>query len=212
MPVTFLPLLGAQAAEVDDFRRQMDVAGCVFDFTVRRLAVGDVPTQVDHRALLELLFGEMQDSVDIQRQQFLKERADVLGERATHDVALARAEPWEVSGLRKAMACRPGDRIEFTDPTMTVSRAEWLFQAFDDPPYSARCAPGMFMDFCRLTGLWPDPGLQVLDWVGDVHQEPERSEWSDYFDPGKEWWGGWCLTVWNPAHRTLAALMASATD
>jgi hypothetical protein len=52
----------------------------------------------------------------------------------------------------------------------------------------------------------------VRDWVGDPQREPGRSAWSPYFDDGKEWWGIWCLTVWNPRRRTLSAMMASQTD
>ena len=52
----------------------------------------------------------------------------------------------------------------------------------------------------------------VLDWVGDVDAHPERSDWSNYFDAGKEWWGIWCTTIWNPSTRTLAAIAASSTD
>ena len=43
-------------------------------------------------------------------------------------------------------------------------------------------------------------------------REPERSTWSAYFEDGKEWWGIWCFTVWNPRRGTLAAVMASTTD
>ena len=106
----------------------------------------------------------------------------------------------------------PGTRIPVTRPTASVTPFEWLFQAFDDPPYGARCEPGLFADFCRTVGLLPHQGIEVLDWVGNPETEPERSEWSDCFDDGKEWWGIWCLTVWNPQQRTLAALVASATD
>ncbi|WP_167659284.1 hypothetical protein [Pseudomonas fluorescens] len=34
----------------------------------------------------------------------------------------------------------------------------------------------------------------------------------DYFDDGPEWWGVWCLSIWNPKRGTLAVLAASTTD
>jgi hypothetical protein len=67
-------------------------------------------------------------------------------------------------------------------------------------------------EFCAAVGLLPNHDIEVLDWVGDPLMEPERSNWSKYFEDGKEWWGIWCLTVWNPRRQTLAALIASSTD
>ncbi len=89
--------------------------------------------------------------------------------------------------------------------------------SFDDPPYGLRLKGTeahrtLFPWFCRLTGLLPDQDIQVLDWVGYPDRDPACSDWSPYFDDGKEWSGIWCFTVWNPRSRTLAAIAASATD
>lgn len=38
------------------------------------------------------------------------------------------------------------------------------------------------------------------------------TDWSTYFDPGKEWWGSFCWTVHNLEAGHVVALFASATD
>ena len=176
-------------------RQRMDATGCVFDFAVRRVAPGHTVVEADHRAVLGALFEPMHG-----------------GAAWTCDLPRARATRWDAACVTDATAFAPGWRIGFDRAPASVSPFEHLFQAFDDPPYTARCEPGLFADFCSAVGLLPGQGIEVLDWVGDPEREPERSAWSDYFDAGREWWGIWCLTVWNPRRRTLAALAASTTD
>lgn len=91
-----------------------------------------------------------------------------------------------------------------------------LFYAFSDPPYgtdwSDAQAEQQFKLWLDYVGLDGSAGVQAMDWVGDPDANPGRSGWSTYFDDGKEWWGIWCLTVWNPKKHTLAVIVASATD
>ena len=74
-------------------------------------------------------------------------------------------------------------------------------------------------DLLDVLGLDPEQQPQVINWVGNLELDcqapdmgPHLLPWSDYFDEGLEWWGVWCLTVWNPVRRTLSVLAASATD
>lgn len=91
-----------------------------------------------------------------------------------------------------------------------------LFHAFRDPPYGTSWtdsdAQENFVKWLKLLGADRTNNLCVLDWVGDPDQNPGRSGWSTYFDSGKEWWGIWCLTIWNPARNTISVLVASQTD
>ena len=113
------------------------------------------------------------------------------------DVDLARAHPRRLSaGEVRALAERSGA----------------LRQAFLDPPYRTKLEAKDFRDWLAMLHVLPDEELDVVDWVGNPDQEPARSTWSDYFDAGKEWWGIWCLTVFNPARRTLCVIAASTTD
>ena len=61
-------------------------------------------------------------------------------------------------------------------------------------------------DFARFNAdLFPKgtDQLEVYEWTTD---------WSDYFDDGREWWGTLCLTVYDKALSRFVVIMASATD
>lgn len=214
-PTMPAPLPMWQARQVNAVRERMDAARCVFDFTVRQMPVGRSVGEAQHRAVLSCLFDEVDALYEQRHREFLAshpEHADSPAWQPNHDVAQARPSPWPWGDAGDARAFRPGQRVHFSRNPAHVNPFEWLFQAFDDPPYKADCPPDLFADFCDVVGLLPGKGVQVFDWVGDPDQEPHRSTWSPYFEAGKEWWGIWCLTIWNPRRRTLAALAASTTD
>lgn len=61
-------------------------------------------------------------------------------------------------------------------------------------------------DFERLNdALFPRgrDRLEAFKW---------STEWSDYFEEGREWWGTLCVTVYDGAMDRFAVIMASATD
>lgn len=61
-------------------------------------------------------------------------------------------------------------------------------------------------DFAKVNAaLFPNgtEGLEVYEWSTD---------WSEYFDEGHEWWGAFCLTVYDRTLERFAVIMASATD
>ena len=80
--------------------------------------------------------------------------------------------------------------------------------AFLDPPYSFMCGKtifekgNFFLDFCRL--LFTDISqIEVYKWSTDS---------SNYFDAGKEWWGAFFWTVYNPYQDWYIGIIASTTD
>ena len=80
--------------------------------------------------------------------------------------------------------------------------------AFLDPPYSFMCGKtifekgNFFLDFCRL--LFTDISqIEVYKWSTDS---------SNYFDAGKEWWGAFFWTVYNPYWNRYIGILASTTD
>ena len=80
--------------------------------------------------------------------------------------------------------------------------------AFLDPPYSFMCGKtifekgNFFLDFCRL--LFTDISqTEVYMWSTDS---------SNYFDAGKEWWGAFFWTVYNPYWDRYIGIIASETD
>lgn len=75
--------------------------------------------------------------------------------------------------------------------------------AFLHPPYDVGYSED---DFNRINAaLFPNgtDGLEVFEWSTD---------WSDYFDDGREWWGTMCLTVYDRSLDRFVAIFASATD
>ena len=80
--------------------------------------------------------------------------------------------------------------------------------AFLDPPYSFMSGKtifekgNFFLDFCRL--LFTDISqIEVYKWSTDS---------SNYFDIGKEWWGSFFWTVYNPYWDRYIGILASTTD
>ena len=75
--------------------------------------------------------------------------------------------------------------------------------AFLEPPYPNNYTNA---DFNRINSvLFPKgtDGLEVFNWTTD---------WSEYFDEGREWWGTLCLTVYDKNLDRFVVIMASATD
>lgn len=180
-------------------RERLDQAHCVFDFVVLTVAPTACPGEAEHRMALQLLF----DGILAREKQL---RAKVTEgrrkyERKIHqpdlspDLKSARAEPLDESA-RKSLGSLDGP----------------LFRAFKHPPYGADVNETDFREWLQVLRLYPDEEMVVLDWVGDFQDDPQRSAWSRYFNAGKEWWGIWCLTLYNPRRQTLSALAASATD
>lgn len=96
---------------------------------------------------------------------------------------------------------------------------ETLSYNFCNPPYGLRGLTGeeaiaLWRDFCFLTGLIKADEPVITDWIR--HQVYSRTlethPFSNYFDDGLDWWGVWCLTVFNPNNKTLAVIVASASD
>ena len=58
---------------------------------------------------------------------------------------------------------------------------------------------------CVNSALFPNGTghLEVYKWSTD---------WSEYFDDGREWWGTLCLTVYDKSLDRFAVILASATD
>jgi len=211
-----------EEAEAQALRDTLRRVGSAFEFVVCQVAEdAEGPGEAaHHRAVLRLLCDEIVADYDDYRRMVIARdpsRATVFGPSLAFDVDAARATPLDASAVIAAKRFGPQHRVLYRNDPAQVPWFERFCQAFGDPPYTLRVADeaeraALFPRFCECTGMLPDEDITVLDWVGDPEQEPERSAWSSYFDEGKEWWGIWCLTVWNPRRRTLSAMMASQTD
>ena len=94
--------------------------------------------------------------------------------------------------------------------TMTEEdlKKEAFAYAFFQPRFSFMCRQSnfekgnFFLDFCRL--LFTDISqIEVYMWSTDS---------SNYFDAGKEWWGAFFWTVYNPYWDRYIGIVASTTD
>lgn len=215
------PLAPLEEAEAQALRDTLRRVGSAFEFVVCRVPEGvDEAGEAHHRAVLRLLCDDIVAECDDYRRTTIARDpslADAFGPRLAFDVDAARATPRDAAAVVAAERFAPLHRVSYQRDPAQVSWFEWLCQAFGDPPYTLDVADeaeraSLFPRFCACTGMLPGEGIAVHDWVGDPEREPGRSAWSPYFDDGKEWWGIWCLTVWNPRRRTLAAMMASQTD
>ncbi|WP_404939256.1 hypothetical protein P7C00_12525 [Pseudomonas sp. JDS08PS003] len=196
-------------------RQQLQAAFCVFDFVRLTVEPGVEVNQALHRQGLQYLYQHLMAS---RREALEKLRqdpryADVGEPQLRWEAERALPEVLSQEQVRQ-LVC---ENLEQQDLA--------LYRAFRQPPYGlhfpggaeqARQVYGQWLD---LLGLDPEQQPQVINWVGNLELDcqapdmgPHLQPWSEYFDEGLEWWGVWCLTVWNPERRTLSVLAASATD
>jgi len=82
-------------------------------------------------------------------------------------------------------------------------RGENYRGAFLYPPHGGAYSD---QDFDRVNAVLFPHGtdrLEVYEWTTD---------WSEYFDEGREWWGALCYTVYDRSLDRFIVIMASATD
>jgi len=183
---------------LQELRSHLEQAGCVFDFRVLTLDPTATPGEAEHRRALQLLFETINERARLWRLELIAKDSRYAKQSwpdLEPDLAAARPQPLILEAVRE-LAREDGA----------------LCRAFRDPPYGTQLQVADFREWLQALRLYPDESLQVFDWVGDGDAEPHRSNWSSYFDDGKEWWGIWCITLYNPRRRTLSALAASATD
>jgi hypothetical protein len=203
--------------KVESLLERMDDAGCVFNFVVL-LAENHVKVdESTHRQALVRL-----------HEKLMKESWDWHNELIKNPEYANPGDPaisWE---LDKAVATIL-DEEEIHNLVLTEEYVRGplaLYGYFREPPYGTKFKGGepeaqeLFHEWRQTLGLEEQDGLVVINWVKGFKREwldnddaiPGRESWSDYFDAGLEWWGVWCLTIWNPQRRTLSALIASTTD
>lgn len=191
-----------EQARSESLRARMDAAGCVFQF---------VALQTDSAL-------EADETLRRQAQHHL------------HNRLLEHTLAWHSQLLKNPQnADLPEPEIDWATecaiarlvPTSELTALEAsLYGAFRRPPYNTKFAGGeqeameVFQEWIELLGLIEADQPQVIDWVSNLAMDYENGKepWSHYFDEGLEWWGVWCLTIWNPRSRTLSALIASTTD
>lgn len=196
-------------------RQRMEQAGCAFDFLVLAPEASETVDEALHRQAVGLLFQH------IKAQWLERHRQLTLDPRYTE--AAPPAMDWDLSkAVAKTLNRDEVARLMGGDKDDQHIYA--LYAAFCDPPYGTRFTDdtpqALFKEWLDLLGLEDGTDVVVLSWVDNFNfnwtasdeHDPAREPWSDYFEDGLEWWGVWCLSIWNPKRRTLAVLAASTTD
>jgi len=196
---------------------RMEEAGCVFNFIVFQLDPGIVVDELVHRQALIGL-----------HEQLMKEAWDWHSNLIKDPRYESDGDPeisWE---LEKAVATPLSDN-ELSNLMLVegcVREGLALYGHFREPPYGTKFKGGepeaqeLFHEWRNAIGLVEDSGVSAINWVKGINTTwidcedaiPGRESWSNYFDSGLEWWGIWCMTIWNPEQRTISALIASTTD
>jgi len=198
-------------------RQRMEEAGCAFEFIVLAPEAGEVITPAHHRQAVDQLFLAIRHLwLERHRQMILDPcYADIAPPEMRWDLDKARAKSLNRQEIGQLMRT---DREAHNPPSFA------LYEAFCEPPYGTRFGDGhsqvLFREWLDLLGLEAGVEVEVLNWVDNFNlnwlasdePDPARDPWSDYFDDGLEWWGVWCLSIWNPRRRTLSVLAASTTD
>lgn len=196
---------------------RMEEAGCVFEFVVFQLEPGILVNELVHRQALVGL-----------HEQLMKEAWDWYSNLIKDPRYESNANPeisWE---LEKAVATPLSD-----DELNNLMQVEGyvrgplaLYGHFREPPYGTQFKGGepeaqeLFHEWRNAIGLVENNGVSTINWVKGINTTwidcedaiSGRESWSNYFDSGLEWWGIWCMTIWNPERRTISALIASTTD
>jgi len=196
---------------------RMDDAGCVFNFIVFELeSEVIVDESVHRRALVGLHKQLMSEALDGHAQ--LIKNPEYAGNSAPEI-------SWE---LEKAVPTLLSDE-ELKNLMLTEDYVRGplaLYGHFREPPYGTKFKGGereaqeLFHEWRIAIGLEENSGVTAINWVKGINTTwvdredaiPGRESWSNYFDSGLEWWGIWCMTIWNPERRTISALIASTTD
>ncbi|CDF96466.1 MULTISPECIES: hypothetical protein [unclassified Pseudomonas] len=198
-------------------RQRMEEAGCAFEFIVLAPEAGEVITPAHHRQAVDQLFLAIRHLwLERHRQMILDPRyADIAPPEMRWDLDKARVKSLNRQEIGQLMRT---DREAHNPPSFA------LYEAFCEPPYGTRFGDGhsqvLFREWLDLLGLEVGVEVEVLNWVDNFNlnwlasdePDPARDPWSDYFDDGLEWWGVWCLSIWNHRRRTLSVLAASTTD
>jgi hypothetical protein len=196
---------------------RMDDAGCVFNFVVLRPEINVTVDESIHRQALIRL-----------HEKLMKDLWDWHNDLIKNPEYINPVDPAISWDLEKAVATVLS-RKEILNLILVedYERGPLAFYgSFREPPYRTEFKGGeleaqaLFREWCQALGLEEQDDVVVINWVKGFKREwvnnsdaiPGRESWSDYFNEGLEWWGVWCLTIWNPKRRTLSALIASTTD
>jgi hypothetical protein len=196
---------------------RMDDAGCVFNFVVLRPEINVTVDESIHRQALIRLHKKLMKNLWDWHNDLIKnpEYINPVDPAISWDLEKAVATVLSRKEIHNLILVEDYERGPLA-----------FYGSFREPPYRTEFKGGeleaqaLFREWCQALGLEEQDDVVVINWVKGFKREwvnksdaiPGRESWSNYFNEGLEWWGVWCLTIWNPKRRTLSALIASTTD
>lgn len=156
---------------------------CIIDYYFYD-SIDEYKGEITHRQALEAAIKELIDKYEIEFDYDIqKAEAAIIDSKTLFEVP-------------ESLVCEnegKGEKIPY-----------WY--AFLNPPNAPYPESFKPSDFERINfALFPNGRneLEAFDWSTD---------WSDYFDDGKEWWGTICSTVYDKSLKRIVVIMASVTD
>jgi len=212
--------------EAEAVLRRCDEVGVVLDFICLSPDAGEQGELSHRRAALaaaaeacrrhaDAVESTVADAPDVRERELLArtaprvraevERIDGLDPEALDGRRISSAEFFGSGDVSAGLVPDPdehysmfGDELDFT-------------RAFCDPPYglhgkyerlSRSELVELFDTVVREVLRGPDDSSEIWSW---------STNWSDYFAPGREWWGTACWTI-DTGDDSIVAILASTTD
>lgn len=200
---------------IELLRTRLDNVGCIFEFVVVNPDRDSPVDESMHRQALSELHHQIMAGMLDWHQKLIHNLPDA-----------DYPEPSLSWDLDKAVAT-PLTRNEVRTLTLTEvceRRPSALYAYFSEQlslnEFENEEAQEVFREWLEVLGLEDRDDVVVLDWVKRPEGEfldagsgiSGRESWSEYFESGSQWWGAWCLTIWNPRSCTLSAIAACTTD
>jgi len=118
------------------------------------------------------------------------------------DYDVSRAQPQKISPQSFLSLTDASPQRGAPDPGAAGSGISYV-QAFLFPPHGPDLPAAAFREINAALFPFGPERLEAYVWTTD---------WSGYFDEGREWWGTLCLSVYDSRLARYAVILASATD
>jgi len=196
-------------------RKRLDDVGCVFEYVTMPLKEGALIDEQCHRLALAKLYEQVMLSQLEWFRRLIQSLSVAAYPEPTMRWNLAEALAEQLTQQQILRLVRvDADQQETPSLYTDFSRPLCLPHEVD----SARMREALFAEWTDVLGLRLQDDPVVLSWADAPRQgstpNPQRTlrcAWTDFFCPASFGQHRWCLTIWNPACRTLAAVAACST-
>ncbi len=120
---------------------------------------------------------------------------------------VGRGYDWDTERLEPTWRVNEGGSGHKTSPPGSDFMTDGYAEAFADPPY------GLRVENSQATAWFNSINADLLGGLSDALEIRSWStDWSTWFDDGREWWGAFLWTIRPPDRPWMVAIAASSTD